>query len=48
LRKDDIVLAASSGEFDDLPGFRASFTRNPAQLILRIQRGNGGGNLQMQ
>ena len=48
LRKDDIVLAASSGNFDDLPGFRASFTRAPAQLILRIQRGDGGGNLQMR
>ncbi|MGH8083536.1 MAG: Do family serine endopeptidase, partial [Lysobacter sp.] len=48
LRKDDIVLAASSGEFDDLPGFRASFTRSPAQLILRIRRGNGGGDVQMQ
>ena len=48
LRKDDIVLAASSGEFDDLPGFRASFTRTPAQLILRIRRGNNGGDVRMQ
>ncbi|MEH6417114.1 Do family serine endopeptidase [Pseudomonas sp. CGJS7] len=48
LRKDDIVLAASSGEFDDLPGFRASFTRAPAQLILRIRRGNNGGDVRMQ
>ncbi|MGO1070689.1 Do family serine endopeptidase [Lysobacter sp. CA199] len=48
LRKDDIILAASSGEFDDLPGFRASFTRTPAQLILRIRRGNGGGDVRMQ
>ena len=45
LRKDDIVLAASSGNFDDLPGFRASFTRAPAQLLLRVQRGNSVGNL---
>jgi len=45
LRKDDIVLAASSGNFDDLPGFRASFTRAPAQLLLRVQRGNNVGNL---
>ncbi|QQP94151.1 Do family serine endopeptidase [Lysobacter enzymogenes] len=45
LRKDDIVLAASSGNFDDLPGFRASFTRTPAQLLLRVQRGNSVGNL---
>ena len=45
LRKDDIILAASSGNFDDLPGFRASFTRAPAQLLLRVQRGNNVGNL---
>lgn len=48
LRKDDIVVAATSGEFDDLPGFRAGFTRTPAQLVLRIVRGNRRGDLQMQ
>ncbi|MEI2453715.1 MULTISPECIES: Do family serine endopeptidase [Lysobacter] len=48
LRKDDIIVAATSGEFDDLPGFRASFTRTPAQLVLRIVRGNRRGDLQMQ
>ncbi len=48
LRKDDVVVAATSGEFDDLPGFRANFTRAPAQLVLRIRRGNSVGNLQMQ
>ena len=26
LRKDDVVLAATSGEFNDLGGFRASFS----------------------
>ncbi|RPE79726.1 Do family serine endopeptidase [Vulcaniibacterium tengchongense] len=40
LRKDDIVIAANVGQFEDLAGFRASFTRAPAQLILRIVRGN--------
>jgi len=48
LRKDDVIVAASSGDFDDLPGFRASFTRTPAQLVLRIRRGNSVGNLPMQ
>ncbi|QWP78358.1 Do family serine endopeptidase [Lysobacter sp. K5869] len=48
LRKDDIVLAASSGNFDDLPGFRASFSRAPAQLLLRVQRGNSVGNLALR
>ncbi|MGJ7901790.1 Do family serine endopeptidase [Lysobacter sp. 1R34A] len=48
LRKDDVIVAATSGEFDDLPGFRASFTRAPAQLVLRIVRGNRRGDLQMQ
>ncbi|MGO1001134.1 Do family serine endopeptidase [Lysobacter sp. CA196] len=48
LRKDDVIVAATSGQFDDLPGFRASFTRAPAQLVLRIVRGNRRGDLQMQ
>lgn len=48
LRAGDVVTASSSGEFSDLAGFRASFERKPAQLILRIQRGNARGNLPMQ
>jgi Do/DeqQ family serine protease len=49
LQKDDVVIAASSGNFDDLPGFRASFTQAPAQLVLRVMRGaNRQGNLTMQ
>ena len=48
LRKDDVVLAASSGEFSDLGGFRASFTQPPRQLVLRVLRGNARGDLQMQ
>ncbi len=42
------MVAASSGEFADLAGFRASFTRRPEQLILSIRRGNARGNVLMQ
>ena len=48
LRKDDVVIASSAGNFDDLPGFRASFTQTPAQLVLRILRGNRPADLLMQ
>ncbi len=49
LQKDDIVTAATTGKFEDLSGFRASFTQAPAQLILRVVRGGGRqGNLPMQ
>lgn len=48
LRKDDVVIASSAGNFDDLPGFRASFTQAPAQLVLRILRGNRPADLLMQ
>jgi len=48
LRVGDVVVASSAGEFDDLSGFRAGFTQAPAQLILRIVRGNRQGILTMQ
>ncbi|HEY0503937.1 MAG TPA: trypsin-like peptidase domain-containing protein [Lysobacter sp.] len=48
LRKDDVVIASSAGNFDDLPGFRASFTQAPAQLVLRVIRGNRPADLLMQ
>ncbi|HEY4556271.1 MAG TPA: PDZ domain-containing protein, partial [Lysobacter sp.] len=48
LQPGDIVVAATTGTFADLSGFRANFTQAPAQLILRIVRGNGQGNLPMQ
>ena len=49
LQSGDVIVAASSGQFTDLPGFRASFTRAPAQLILRIVRGgNRPGDLPMR
>ena len=48
LQKDDVVLAASSGEFSDLGGFRASFAQAPQRLVLRVLRGNVRGDLPMQ
>jgi hypothetical protein len=41
-------VQATAGRFDDLAGFRAGFTRPPAQLLLRIVRGNQQGALPMQ
>jgi Do/DeqQ family serine protease len=48
LRQGDVVVAANSGRFDDLPSFRLSFGRQPPQLVLRIVRGNAQGDLPMQ
>ncbi|MDI9238552.1 trypsin-like peptidase domain-containing protein [Lysobacter sp. LF1] len=48
LRKDDVIIASNAGNFEDLPGFRASFTQAPAQLVLRILRGNRPADLLMQ
>ena len=48
LRPGDVVVAANSGRFDDLPGFRASFTRAPAQLVLRVVRGGRPYNALMR
>ena len=48
LQAGDVVLASTSGGFADLPGFRASFTRAPAQLVLRVIRGNRPGDLPMR
>ena len=48
LQRGDVVVAATSGEFTDLAGFRESFGRKPAQLVLSIRRANAGGNLLMQ
>ena len=47
LRPGDVILAATSGEFDDLDGFRASLSQAPQRLVLRILRGRGQGTLQM-
>jgi len=48
LASGDIVLAASSGEFVDLASWRASFSPRPQQLVLRIRRGDGVGQLMMR
>jgi serine protease Do len=48
LQAGDVIVGANSGRFDDLPGFRLSFASQPAQLVLRIVRGNVQGNLLMQ
>ena len=48
LREGDVILAASSGGFDDLDSFRASFARSPRQLVLTVWRGGQRGQLLMQ
>ncbi len=48
LRAGDVVLAASSGDFDDLSGFRLGFGKPPQQLVLRILRGDTRGDLAMR
>jgi Do/DeqQ family serine protease len=57
LQGGDVVIAANSGRFDDLPGFRLSFSGPRASdqravdqrlLVLRVLRGNLQGDLTMQ
>ena len=48
LQKGDVILAASSGGFTDLGGFRASFGKQPQQLVLQVLRGRSSGQLQMR
>ena len=48
LQKGDVIQAATSGEFTDLGGFRASFGAPPQQLVLRVLRGRSRGQLQMR
>ena len=48
LRPGDVVVAANSGRFDDLAGFRLGFSSPPGQLVLRVVRGNTPGNLLMR
>jgi serine protease Do len=43
-----VITAATAGEFADLASWRANFQQRPAQLVLRILRGNGGGQLVMR
>ena len=48
LRPGDRIVAANSGRFDDLAGFRLGFSTPPRQLVLRVVRGNTSGNLIMR
>ncbi|MFT3897202.1 MAG: trypsin-like peptidase domain-containing protein [Thermomonas sp.] len=48
LRGGDVILAASSGSFDDLDSFRAGFARSPRQLVLTVWRSGQRGQLLMQ
>ena len=48
LRPGDVIVGSSSGEFGDLPGFRASFERKPAQLVLDVLRGRRVARALMQ
>ncbi|MGQ4582452.1 Do family serine endopeptidase [Lysobacter sp. F60174L2] len=48
LRVGDRVVATGNDPVEDLPDFRAGFTQSPAQLVLRIVRGNRQGVLPMQ
>lgn len=48
LQRGDVILAASSGPFSDLTGFRASVGTAPAQLVLRVLRNGNSGQLLMR
>jgi Do/DeqQ family serine protease len=48
LQANDVIVAASSGEFSDLAGFRSGFGQAPQQLLLQVQRGRSVGRLLMQ
>jgi serine protease DegQ len=49
LRPGDIVFGGSGGNFSDLAGFRSSFDKRPAQLVLSVWRnGSGEGRLLMR
>jgi len=48
LRKGDVILAGSIGEFADLGGFRANFSEASDPLVLRVWRNGRIGDLPMQ
>jgi Do/DeqQ family serine protease len=48
LQPGDVILAASSGEFTDLTGFRAALDKTPAQLALRVLRNGRAYNVPMR
>ncbi len=47
LRVGDVVLAANTGQFSDLTGFRAVMATTPAQLYLRVLRNGRAYNVPM-
>src|SRR5690606_18657100 len=48
LRAGDVVVAAGGDRAGDLSALRAALSKAPSQLVLRIQRGRGQGNLLME
>jgi serine protease DegQ len=48
LREGDLIVAANSGEFRDLAGFRESVAEEPRQLVLQVSRRGRIGNLIME
>lgn len=48
LREGDVVEGVNRAAVADLSGFRATFTRTPAQLVLQVRRGSTRGMLPMQ
>ncbi len=48
LRQGDVVIATTSGRFDDLPSFRLTFDKAPPRLALRIVRDNRQYDVVMQ
>ncbi len=48
LQPGDVVLTASSGDFSDLTGFRASLSRAPDQLVLQVLRSGRAYNVPMR
>jgi S1-C subfamily serine protease len=48
LREGDLIVAANSGEFRDLAGFRDTLADGPQQLVLQVSRRGRIGNLMME
>jgi serine protease DegQ len=48
LRKGDVIIRSTSGDFADLGGFRASLSTPPPDLVLRVWRNGNQGDLLMR
>ena len=48
LQPGDVILTASSGDFSDLTGFRASLSRGSDQLVLQVLRNGRAYNVPMR